>query len=200
MAKNSLDDKEKVVVVGDVGQQFATSVVVPKVDGLVEASGVSISRVAVEQTLDAMMDQMVTDGLVSRDKMNQYKKPHHGGGRHNPAWLGIDVNDQSQFHKDMNEILGKGLSIEAPSVEAAKDKLLQVVSKVCNKVGLESVSKACQNEMVLNRPSQIGVGVRENAERIGEAMRQRQQNAAQDVRSDRVVDRVVVKGSGGRGF
>ncbi|MBN8512409.1 MAG: hypothetical protein J0L79_05200 [Rickettsiales bacterium] len=152
MAKNSLDDKEKVVVVGDVGQRFATSVVVPKVDGLVEASGVSISRIAVEQALDSVMDQMVTDGLVSRDKMNQYKKPHHSGGWHNPAWLGIDVNDQSQFHKDMNEILGKGLSIEARSVEAVKDKLLQVVSKVCNKVGLESVSKACQNEMVLNQP------------------------------------------------
>lgn len=42
--------------------------------------------------------------------------------------------------------------------------------------------------------------VRENAERIGEAMRQRQQNAAQDVRPDRVVEMGLVKSSGGRGF
>ncbi len=86
-----------------------------------------------------------------------------------------------------------------PSVESIKDKLLQVVSKICNKVGLESVSKACQTGAVVEgKPNpQIGAEVREHAERIGEGSRQ--QNIRD--RPERVVERrqSVVKDTGGRG-
>ncbi len=109
MAKNPLDEQEKEVVVQDAGQQFATSVVMPKVDELVESSKttVTVSRVDIEQALDGVMNQMVQDGLVTQEKINEYKQPQetHHRGRRNSAWskvqsaLGIstDIMDHSQF-------------------------------------------------------------------------------------------------------
>lgn len=128
-----------------------------------------VPRSEVEATFKKIMNQMVTDGVMTKDQRDQYLEPtkvektveverEKGLVR---AIMGkkttktIVVDGPSQFEKDMEKVFGKEDPIKSPNITSTKDKLLQGISEICTKLGFDGLARSCKKHMSVDNQERL---------------------------------------------
>lgn len=153
---------------------YADTRIIPEIDSLANrhTSG-EIPRSEVENTFKKIMNQMVTDGVMTKEQMDQYLEPtkikeevqvERGSGALDRVAKAfgskttketIIKNGPSQFEKDMEKVFGKEDPIKSPNIASTKDKLLQGISEICTKLGFDGLARSCKKHMSVDNQERL---------------------------------------------
>lgn len=149
---------------------YANTRIIPEIDSLANrhTSG-EIPRSEVEATFKKIMNQMVTDGVMTKEQRDKYLEPTKVEKTVEverekgfiSAIMGkkttktIVVDGPSQFEKDMEKVFAKDDPIKSPNIASTKDKLLQGISEICTKLGFDGLARSCKKHMSVDNQEKL---------------------------------------------
>ena len=138
----------------NLAKMYAENRLIPKIDGLIDLhkDGSGIPKNEIESTFKDIMNQMVKDEIMTQEEINEYTAPSKVAVPKKGLLSAFKkteyVDGPSQFAKDIEQSMDfKDGKLESPNLESFKDKLMNILSKVCNSLGLKSLAKSCRQSI-----------------------------------------------------